>query len=176
LPRTVERHARIRGRREEDYLRVLYELKTGKGVIRVKDVASMLGVRPASVVDYLERLRDKGLVVYRKRGVLDLTEKGLERARRLYERHKALREFLSTLLGVDEEEADEAACLMEHGLSEKLLRRVELFMEFVKTCREGLPRFLEHLYYYYRTGERPPECLGSCPAEKNTFSKGPGKE
>ena len=156
------RHARVRGRRDEDYLRVLYELRAEKGSIRIKDVARRLGVRPASVVDYLERLRDRGLVIYIKHGILDLSEEGERIARRLYERHRAVKEFLITLLDIDEEDAEEAACLMEHGLSDKLLHRIETFMRFVHTCSEGLPRFLKHLYHYYRTGERPPECMEEC--------------
>ena len=162
MAHTARKSIQIRGRREEDYLRVLYELKKEKGVIRVKDVALKLGVRPASVVDYLERLRSRGLVIYRKRGLLDLTREGSDRARRLYERHHAIKEFLSVLLGISEEQAEDAACLMEHGLSDDLLRRIELFMEFVHTCQEGLPRFLNHLYFYYSTGKRPPECIEEC--------------
>jgi len=172
VTRTRQNRSVMRGRREEDYLRVLYELELEKNVVRVKDVAERLGVRPASVVDYLGRLSRRGLVVYERRGHPSLTEEGARRARRIYERHKAIREFLSILLGIKGEEAEKAACLLEHGLSDKLLRRMEFLIKFIEACSEGFPRFLSHLYYYYERGEKPPECFEECHAGKKTVAQG----
>ena len=49
-------------------------------------------------------------------GLITLTEKGLEIAERMYERHKLLSSLL-VYLGVSEEQAVEDACKIEHDLS-----------------------------------------------------------
>lgn len=41
-------------KREEEYLEVMYLLQKNKGVIRVKDIAKILKVKPPSVVDALK--------------------------------------------------------------------------------------------------------------------------
>lgn len=63
-------------KREEEYLETMYILHKNKGVIRVKDIAKALNVRPPSVVDALKKLAEKGLIEYEKYDRILLTEKG----------------------------------------------------------------------------------------------------
>ena len=48
-------------RREEEYLEAIYLIKLKKGIIRIKDLALALKVRPSSVISYLTKLSNKGL-------------------------------------------------------------------------------------------------------------------
>lgn len=152
-----------RGRRSEDYLKTIYMLKERKGVVRVKDIAEELGVRAPSVVNFLEELASEGLIIYEKRERIDLTDKGLKIARDVRERHEAIKNFLKLLLNIGDEEAEADACYIEHGVGDETLERIRMFIRFTRECPiNTLPLFLKHLYYYYRTGSRPPEC-SECP-------------
>ncbi|MHA1593875.1 MAG: metal-dependent transcriptional regulator [Candidatus Baldrarchaeia archaeon] len=147
-----------RSKREEEYLEALYILAKEKEVIRIKDVARMLRVKPSSVVEYLGKLSQKGLVRYEKREFVTLTDEGRRIAEEIYRRHVALKKFLMLLLRVPEDIAERDACYIEHGIHEVTLTRILRFIEFVENCPVGVPEFLKHLEYYYAHNEYPPEC------------------
>ena len=52
---------------------------------------------------------------------MTLTDEGRAYARLVWRAHRALRAFLIDEIGVDEETAEEEACLMEHALSAKTM-------------------------------------------------------
>jgi len=145
-------------KRMEEYLEAMYMLYVKKRVIRLKDLAKILRIRPASIVNYLDRLNEEGFVEYRKREYIKLTEKGFRYAREIYKRHVLIRKFLQILLDIPEDIADLDACYIEHGLHKETLDRIIKFVEFVAGCPKGFPRWLEHLRYYYTHGEYPEEC------------------
>ncbi len=133
-------------------------LSRRKGTIRVGDLARELGVKPASVVDALERLADKGLVTYRKRGEISLTDSGLKMAQEIARRHEILKRFFVEVLGISEEIADKDACYLEHGIHRETLERILLFLEFISKCPRDQPNFLRHFQHFVETGECPEEC------------------
>ena len=47
---------------EEDYLKAILSITENKGFARTKDVAKALGVRPATTVEMLKKLEQKGLI------------------------------------------------------------------------------------------------------------------
>ncbi len=148
-----------KGRRREDYLRVIYKVKKSKGYVRIKDIAEELGVSPPSVIDFLDKLTKDGLVIYEKGGKVDLTSKGAELGKEYFERHESIKKFLMILLNIDEEEAERETCYIEHGLSERSLERMVKFVEFISKCFKELPEFLKNLHRYYETGELPDKCV-----------------
>ena len=134
-------------KREEEYLEAMYILMLRKGSIRVKDLAELLQIKPPSVVEFLDRLASKGLVKYEKHGVIELTEKGIEIAKRIYERHEALKKFLRNVLNLPEEIAEEDACKIEHYLHEETIRRIIKFLEFLEKFELG-KKLLQELNRY----------------------------
>ena len=148
------------GKRFEDYLEAMYILQKEKGVVRVRDLARMLRVKPPSVVEQLEKLSRYGFVLYEKGEYIRLTEKGEGIAKEILKKHEALRRFLRDILMVPEEIADKDACYMEHGLHEITLSRAVKFLEFVDKHfkLKGRMVFLERLKYYYEHGELPDGC------------------
>jgi DtxR family Mn-dependent transcriptional regulator len=110
----------------EDYLEVIYVLKTKKGVVRVKDIASRFNFSPPSVTETIKKLAGRNLVNYKKYSQIELTPSGENVAKNIYEKHKLLAEFFMHL-GVDEETALHDACLAEHILSRKTLNRIKEF-------------------------------------------------
>ena len=148
----------IESKRGGEYLEAMYILMKRKGIIRIKDLAKILRVKPSSVVEYLDRLSKKGLVHYEKYELITLTDKGLKIAKEIYKRHVALKEFLMLLLKIPEDIAEEDACYIEHGIHEITLDRIIKFVKFVKECPKGFPDFLKHLDYYYKHEKYPDIC------------------
>ena len=58
-----------------------------------------------------------------------LTETGRAYAAEVWRRHRMLRSFLRTELGVDPEVANDEACQMEHALSRDTTRRLMAYLE-----------------------------------------------
>jgi len=145
-------------KREEEYLEMIYLLSKKKGFVRVKDLASKLGVKPPSVVEYLSKLSKKGYISYEKGEYILLNEKGKKIAEEVYRKHEAIKEFLVLLLNIPEEIAEEDACYIEHGIHPETMNRIEKFIEFVKSCPKKVPIWIKHLRKYYVSGEYPEEC------------------
>lgn len=148
----------MKGKREEDYLRVMYQLKMGTGRIRVRDIAKALKVRPPSVVDYLKRLAEKGFVKYEKGETIELTDEGERAALEIWRRREALKRFLKLLLKLPDEVAERETCYLEHSISPLTMDRITDFMRFVDECPGDVPNFLKRVYYYYENKTRPPKC------------------
>ena len=100
----------------EDYLETMLILQEKNGYIRSIDIANHLGVTKPSVSFAVKRLKESGYINMEANGPITLAPPGLEIAKRVYNRHRALTVFL-TLLGVDEETAEEDACKIEHVIS-----------------------------------------------------------
>lgn len=116
----------------ENYLETILILKERKGSVRSIDIANELGYTKPSVSRAVKILADKGLLVMDPGGELILTDKGLEIANAIYERHRILSEFFVTVLGVDKSLADEDACRIEHVISDESFSKIK---EFTKKKR-----------------------------------------
>ena len=113
----------------EDYLKAIYQVERAKGYARVKDVASRMGVRPASASEAVSRLRSMGLVQHDRYGVIKLTQRGKHLAEGIMKRHELLTYFLHKILGLDREKAEKEACRLEHVISEETLERLVAFIQ-----------------------------------------------
>ncbi|MCD6458891.1 MAG: metal-dependent transcriptional regulator [Thermoproteales archaeon] len=132
-------------------MEAMYILLKEKGVIRVKDLAKTLKVKPASVVNFMDNLKEKGLVRYEKHEVLTLTRKGKGKARRIYSKHVKLKAFLQEILRIPEDIAEEDACYIEHGIHEKTLKRIIKFTEFIKGYSQKDEKFARALKNFFKT-------------------------
>ena len=114
---------------EEDYLRAIYELDSGTGMVRSVDVATTLGVSKPSVNKALAVLEDEGYISRLRYGPIQLTHKGKINGKRLRDRYLAVQAFLTDKLGVAPEVAAEEAHQMEHALSKDTVTKLEEFMD-----------------------------------------------
>lgn len=131
-------------KREEEYLETMYLLHKNKGIIRVKDIAKALRVKPPSVVDALKKLSEKGLIEYEKYDRILLTEKGRKIAEETYVKHRLLTEFFIDLLGIPPEIAERDACQFEHYVHDITVQRIREFAEFIQEqCPYVLKQFLK---------------------------------
>ena len=102
----------------EIYLETFLRLcqRKGKGEVRSRDIVNELEFSKPSVSVAMKNLRENGYITVDKDGYIRLTDKGLEIAEKMYERHTLLSQWLIKL-GVDEKVAVEDACRMEHVIS-----------------------------------------------------------
>ncbi len=113
----------------ENYLEAVYELsRTGAGA-RVSDIAARLDVSKASVNSAMNALHEKGLVTNEKYREVYLTETGLKIAKETAEKHHVLQTLLSQVMGVEEDQAFQDACAMEHVISAQSIGKIKSFLE-----------------------------------------------
>ena len=101
----------------EMYLETIYVLSKN-GVVRSLDVAEYMGFSKPSVSRAVGLLKQGGYLIMDREGSLTLTEEGLGVAKKIYERHTLLSDFL-VRLGVDKNTAAEDACKIEHDISDE---------------------------------------------------------
>lgn len=102
----------------EMYLETIYILSQKSSSVRSIDVGDYMGFSKPSVSRAVGILKKGGYVVMDKDGYLLFTDSGLEVAKKIYERHTTLTDFL-VRLGVDKNTAVEDACKMEHDISDE---------------------------------------------------------
>lgn len=102
----------------ENYLESIYRLSMIKDGVHAIDVVNDLGFSKPSVSVALKKLKEQEYLTINGESHIILTNKGLEIARRIYERHQVISSLL-VKLGVSKEIADEDACKIEHDLSKE---------------------------------------------------------
>ena len=110
----------------EMYLESIYVLTKKSSAVRSIDVCEYMGYSKPSVRIEKKNLRENGYIEVMGDGSLSLLPPGMEIARKLYERHTMLTEFLKAL-GVDGETASEDACKMEHIISDESFEAMKRF-------------------------------------------------
>lgn len=143
----------------EEYLEVIYGLEKEKGSASNGDMASELSVKPSSVTEMIKKLRKKGLVEHESYGGAMLTEKGMEIAIGLMEKHRIIADFLE-IIGVERKVAEIDACEIEHHISDSSVKRIGKFVDFVRSA-PGSPRWVSNFRDYVRTGK-----VTNCPKRR----------
>lgn len=117
----------------EDYLEAILQLSTHSPKVRSVDVAEMLQVSKASVSKAMGVLRASGMIEQEHYGLITLTEAGRAAATEILRRHKMLKYFLTHVLGVSDEVAEEDACRMEHTIS---METRDKWFEYIRKFHE----------------------------------------
>lgn len=108
----------------EMYLETIYVLYQTKPDVRSIDVAEYMGFSKPSVSRGVSILKQEGYLTVDGKGYLELTDSGLDLAKKIYERHTILTDML-IMLGVSEKTADADACKMEHVISDETLNAIK---------------------------------------------------
>lgn len=95
--------------------------------VRSIDVAEEMGFSKPSVSRGVSILKQQGYLTVDGNGFLELTDSGMDLAKKIYERHTILTEAL-VRLGVDPEIAQQDACKMEHIISDETLNAFKRHM------------------------------------------------
>lgn len=114
----------------EDYIEAILVLQRELGTNpRSVDVAKRLGVSKPSVSRAMGILVERGYLVINDNGTLRLTDKGLDRASEIYDRHILLTRFLMKIASIDEAQAERNACRIEHDIDDDVKNGIRLWME-----------------------------------------------
>jgi DtxR family Mn-dependent transcriptional regulator len=144
----------------EDYLEAIYLIVEQNKAARAKDISSHLGVNRSSVTGALQALSKKGLINYAPYGIITLTEKGEALAKGITRRHEILKSFFIDVLGVDEHNAEQSACGMEHSVSESILERLTQFIDFTRVCPRIDIHWIEDTSHFCERPKSWNECIG----------------
>ena len=115
-------------RSSEDYLETIFVLSKKLPVVRSIDIATELHFSKPSVSVEMKHLRENECIEVSSAGFITLTNKGMEIATSIYERHQVLSEWLISL-GVDPEVAVRDACEMEHQISDESFQAMKKFIK-----------------------------------------------
>ena len=111
----------------ENYLETILVLKN-KGIdVRSIDVVREMELSKPSVSRAMSILRSGGFIEIDNDGFIALTEAGTEVAKRIYERHCVLTDWLVGL-GVNEKTASEDACKLEHDISAESFEKLKIYL------------------------------------------------
>jgi DtxR family Mn-dependent transcriptional regulator len=139
MPERANSTARPLSASQEDYLEAIYHLVRDGRAARTSDIADRLRVRRSSVTGAVRTLAARGLVEHSAYGLTSLTRRGLAAARGVAGRHRSLREFLESILGLPPDQAERTACVMEHGAPPELPQRLATVTRILR-ARPGLLR------------------------------------
>ena len=108
----------------EDYLERIYMLSEKMEHVRVTDIARSMNYSKPSVSIAMKKLLENKLINISPNSYITLTEKGLEIAISVYDRHRIISSLLIEL-GVDENIAKDDACKIEHDLSDESFNAIK---------------------------------------------------
>lgn len=108
----------------EMYLETIYILYQKNKDVRSIDVAEYMGFSKPSVSRGVSILKRDGYLTVDANGYLELTDSGMDLAKKIYERHTILTKML-TMLGVGKEAAEDDACKMEHVISDETFKAIK---------------------------------------------------
>ena len=145
----------------EDYLEAIYHISSEKQAARAKDISDRLKVNKSSVTGALRSLSEKGLVNYAPYDLITLTVAGEQVAKEVVRRHETLKDFFMKILLLDEGEAEEASCKIEHAISNKIIDRVISFVEFMEICPRGGREWLKGFRRHCENGDTSIQCANS---------------
>ena len=110
----------------EMYLETIHVLSKNGAKVRSIDVSEHMGYSKPSVSRAIGILKSDGYITVDPSGYITLTEEGLVRAQKIFERHTIISQFLESL-GVSAEVAAEDACKMEHIISDESFEAMKRF-------------------------------------------------
>lgn len=113
----------------ENYLETILLLQKKLGCVRSIDIANKLDYSKPSVSRAVGILKKQDYITMDKSGFIELTDKGLQKAMEIYERHTLIQEFLIETLGVEPDIAEQDACRIEHIISVRTFDRIREYVE-----------------------------------------------
>ena len=115
----------------ENYLETILILSEKNAHVRSIDIATELHFTKPSVSVAMKKLRENDFIRMDSDGFITLTERGMEIAARMYERHRLLSDWL-VYLGVSRETAVEDACRIEHVISQESFEKIRAHVTEMK--------------------------------------------
>lgn len=115
---------------EENYLKTIYHLTVvSNSEVSTNAIAEMMETKASSVTDMIKKLAEKDLVNYKKYQGVSLTDKGRLAAKMIVRKHRLWEVFLVDKLDFSWDEVHDIAEQLEHIKSEKLINKLDDFLD-----------------------------------------------
>ncbi|GAB4091415.1 metal-dependent transcriptional regulator [Flaviaesturariibacter terrae] len=125
---------------EENYLKAIYKLQQkAAGKVNNIALARYLDLNPASVLEMVRKMTEKGLVQLQPDKSIGLSRSGERTALSIIRRHRLWEVFLVEKLGYQWHEVHYLAEQLEHIDSEDMVDRLEAFLKYPKVDPHGDP-------------------------------------
>lgn len=115
----------------EEYLKTMYVLQIKNKEIRVTDIAQQMNCSKPSVNKAINNLKENGLVNYEIYGKIELTEKGLDLAKKILEAYDIVYVFLKEVLGLPEEDAKKEAEKIKLNMKDNTVNQLAKYVHKV---------------------------------------------
>jgi DtxR family Mn-dependent transcriptional regulator len=125
----------------ENYVKAIYQIGAAQpgASAATGQLAAALGVSPGTVTSMLKTLSESGLATYTPYEGVHLTPAGSALALRVVRRHRLIELFLVKTLDLSWDEVHEEAEHMEHAVSDRLIDRIDVWLEHPQVDPHGDP-------------------------------------
>lgn len=113
---------------QEEYLKTIYILEKNNKKVRVTDIATKLYITKPSVNKAINILKDMKLINYEIYGEIKLTQNGEKLAKEIIKKHDILKMFLTDILEVEPNKAEEEAKQMKYAISEDTAKKLDKYI------------------------------------------------
>lgn len=115
----------------EMYLKAIYVLQSQENVVRAIDIAKFMNISKPSVSKAISNLKQQQLVNSLD-GNIELTTKGVQKAKQIMQRYQDIKMFLQQTLNLEEKDASINACRMEHVITTTCHYEIEKFLKEIQ--------------------------------------------
>ncbi len=127
----------------ENYLKTLYQQQqrqeSPEKPLAMGRLAQAMNVAPGTATAMIKTLASTGLVNYKSRGGVSLTEEGRVQALHILRRHRLVELLLVEVLGMNWAEVHEEAEVLEHAVSDKVLEKIDAYLGHPQADPHGDP-------------------------------------
>lgn len=125
-------------RSERKYITYLYETKAFNGKkIGTTQIARALNISPPTAVEAMEKLASKGLIKFVKRKGVELTNEGINTAKRILRKHRILEILFYTTTRLPIEEICEKLKKVDVEFDDALIEEIYKNLGQPKCCPHG---------------------------------------
>jgi DtxR family Mn-dependent transcriptional regulator len=143
---------------QENYLEHIWHLSS-EGDVRAVDLADSVGVKRPSVTRAINTLVALKLVRHEHYGGIEFTPRGYRAAQFIVHRDRCLKQFMTEVLQLDSATAHEEVCRMEHAVSETVMQRLDVLLNFISS-RDELQEEIMQTMNKHSFSKSPPKAVG----------------
>jgi DtxR family Mn-dependent transcriptional regulator len=123
----------------EEYLEAIWRLQEKTSPVKTGELAQELQVTPGAVTNTLTHLEEHKLIMRNPYRGITLTAKGRTAALRVIRNHRLAERLLTEVLRMDWSDVHDAACELEHAITDDMIRPLEKTLKEPTTCPHGNP-------------------------------------
>lgn len=115
----------------EMYLETILILSKELENVRAIDICKKMNFSKPSVSRAMKNLSNENYISISDKGYITLEEKGLNIAKKIYERHEVLTDYFEHL-GISSQTAEDDACKIEHVISDETFKVIKKELKKMK--------------------------------------------